>query len=129
MERKNLCAQIPITLHQRVTQGKEASDCQTLGDYISEVLTAYYDYIEHKGESSMNGTKTLAFQISEELFQRIKDHLSYESNRTGKKLTQRDFVLGLIERALAEAEAARNTATLPSGEDIPAAGEQEQKTE
>lgn len=129
MERKNLCAQIPITLHQRVIQGKEASDCQTLGDYISEVLTAYYDYIEHKGESSMNGTKTLAFQISEELFQRIKDHLSYESNRTGKKLTQRDFVLGLIEQALAEAEAARNTATLPSGEDIPAAGEQEQKTE
>lgn len=47
MERKNLCAQIPITLHQRVTQGKEASDCQTLGDYITEVLTAYYDYIEH----------------------------------------------------------------------------------
>ena len=46
MERKNLCAQIPITLHQRVAQGKEASDCQTLGDYITEVLTAYYDYIE-----------------------------------------------------------------------------------
>ena len=129
MERKNLCAQIPITLHQRVAQGKEASDCQTLGDYITEVLTAYYDYIEHKGESRMNGTKTLAFQISEELFQRIKDHLSYESSRTGKKLTQRDFVLGLIEQALAEAEAARNTATPPSGEDIPAAGEQEQKTE
>ncbi len=42
MERKNLCAQIPITLHQRVAQGKEASDCQTLGDYITEVLTAYY---------------------------------------------------------------------------------------
>ena len=129
MKRKNLCAQIPITLHQRVAQGKEASDCQTLGDYITEVLTAYYDYIEHKGESSMNGTKTLAFQISEELFQRIKDHLSYESNRTGKKLTQRDFVLGLIEQALAEAEVARNTATPPSGEDTPAAGEQEQKTE
>ena len=92
MERKNLCAQIPITLHQRVAQGKEASDCQTLGDYITEVLTAYYDYIEHKGESSMNGTKTLAFQISEELFQRIKDHLSYESSRTGKKLTQQQLV-------------------------------------
>ena len=77
----------------------------------------------------MNGTKTLAFQISAELFQRIKDHLAYESSRTGKKLTQRDFVLGLIEQALAEAEAARNAATPPSGEDIPAAGEQEQKTE
>ena len=129
MERKNLCAQIPITLHQRVTQGKEASDCQTLGDYITEVLTAYYDYIEHKGESSMNGTKTLAFQISAELFQRIKDHLAYESSRTGKKLTQRDFVLGLIEQALAEAEAARNATTPPSGENIPAAEDQEGTTE
>lgn len=129
MERKNLCALIPLDLHQRVSQGKEASDCQTLGDYITEVLTAYYDYIEHKGESSMNGTKTLAFQISAELFQRIKDHLAYESSRTGKKLTQRDFVLGLIEQALAEADAARNATTPPSGEDIPTAGEQEQKTE
>lgn len=129
MERKNLCAQIPITLHQRVTQGKEASDCQTLGDYITEVLTAYYDYIEHKGESSMNGTKTLAFQISAELFQRIKDHLAYESSRTGKKLTQRDFVLGLIEQALAEAEATCGAATPPSGENIPAAEDQEGTTE
>ena len=53
----------------------------------------------------------------------------YIQPKSGKKLTQRDFVLGLIEQALAEAEAARNTATPPSGEDIPAAGEQEQKTE
>lgn len=109
MERKNLCAQIPLPLHQKVTQGKEESDCQTLGEYITEVLTAYYNYIEHKGENSMNGTRTMAFQIPEELFQRIKNHLTYESNRTGKKLTQRDFVLGLIEQALTEAEAARST--------------------
>ena len=127
MERKNLCALIPLNLHQRVSQGKEASDCQTLGEYITEVLTAYYDYIEHKGESTMNGIKTLAFQISEELFQRFKDHLAYESSRTGKKLTQRAFVLGLIEQALAEA--ARSTATPPSGENIPAAEDQEGTTE
>ena len=47
----------------------------------------------------------IAFQIPEELFQRIKTHLARETARTGVKLTQRDFVLGLIERALAEAEA------------------------
>ena len=109
MERKNLCALIPLDLHQKVTQGKEASDCQTLGEYITEVLTTYYEHIEHKGELTMNGTRTMAFQISEELFQRIKDYLAYESRRTGKKLTQRDFVLGLIEQALAEAAAARST--------------------
>ena len=46
----------------------------------------------------------MAFQISEELFQRIKAHLDRETARTGHKLTQREFVLGLIEQALNEAE-------------------------
>ena len=50
-------------------------------------------------------TRTMAFQIPEELFQRIKAHLERESARTGHKLTQREFVLGLIEQALNEAEA------------------------
>ena len=53
----------------------------------------------------MAKTRTLAFQIDEELFQRIKRHLERESGRTGRKLTQRDFVIGLIEDALRQAEA------------------------
>ena len=53
----------------------------------------------------MNGkTRTLAFQIDEDLFNRIKAHLERETQRTGKKYTQREFVLGLIEEALNEAE-------------------------
>ena len=51
-----------------------------------------------------NNTRTMAFQIPEELFQRIKAHLERETRRTGRKLTQREFVLGLIEEALNEAE-------------------------
>ena len=46
----------------------------------------------------------MAFQIPEELFQRIKEYLARESSRTGKKLTQREFVLGLIEEALERAD-------------------------
>lgn len=49
-------------------------------------------------------TRTMALQISEELFQRIKAHLERESIRLGRKLTQREFVLGLIEEALNDAE-------------------------
>ena len=52
----------------------------------------------------MEFTKTLAFQIPEELFNRIKDHLERERQRTGRKLSQKDFVIGLIERALEAAE-------------------------
>ena len=68
----------------------------------------------------MTGSRTMAFQIPEELFQRIKTHLARETARTGVKLTQRDFVLGLIERALAEAEASLAPQEAP--EDSGAAG-------
>ena len=102
METKNLCAKIPLELHAKVRAEQEKSGL-TLGVYITEVLTKFYE----KGESKMNdATRTLAFQIPDELFWRIKDHLTRETERTGKRLTQRDFVLGLIEKALDEAEQA-----------------------
>ena len=97
---KNLCAMIPEDLHSRVRAAQEQAGV-TLSAYITELLTEYY----RRSEKSMEYTKTLAFQIPEELFYRIKDHLAREKERTGKKLSQRDFVLGLIERALEEAEA------------------------
>ena len=52
----------------------------------------------------MENTRTMAFQISEELFQRIKEYLARKSTRSGKKLTQREFILGLIEDALDRAD-------------------------
>jgi len=103
-ERKNLCAMIPVELHQRVTEAREAAG-QTNNDYITQLLIEYYEMKENGGNSTMaNGNRTMAFQISEELFKRIKAHLDRESARTGKRLTQRDFVLGLIEAALDAAE-------------------------
>ena len=97
---KNLCVHIPLSLHARVREEQERSG-QPLSAYITELLTEYYK----REEKSMEFTKTLAFQVPEELFNRIKDHLEREKERTGKRLTQRDFVIGLIERALEEAEA------------------------
>lgn len=100
METKNLCAQIPLELHAKVRAEQEKSGL-TLGAYITEVRTKFYE----KGDVKMNDTtRTLAFQIPDELFWRIKDHLTRETERTGKRFTQRDFVLGLIEKALDEAE-------------------------
>ena len=48
--------------------------------------------------------KTLAFQVPEELKNRIDRYLAAESQRTGKKITLKEFMLGLIERALAGAD-------------------------
>ncbi len=100
---KNLCAQIPLDLHAQVYAAKESTGLTT-SEYITQLLIEYYKMKENGGNSTMEKTRTLAFQISEELFQRIKAHLERETARTGKKLTQREFILGLVERALEEAE-------------------------
>ena len=112
-ETKNLCAQIPIELHNQVTEAKEQAG-QTTSEYMTTLLTEYFKMKKDGGNATMPSSKTMAFQIPEELFRRIKVHLERETIRTGKKLTQREFVLGLIETALEEAE--RNLAeTAPSG--------------
>ena len=99
----NLCAQISGSLMARIREEQEKAGLPR-GEYITQILTTYYENQNRKGDKTMNFTKTLAFQIPEELFNRIKDHLDREKERTGKRLTQRDFVIGLIEQALEEAE-------------------------
>ena len=95
---KNLCVQIPVSLHNRIRRDQEQKG-QTLSQYLTDVLNSNYN-----GGKCMENTRTMAFQISEELFQRIKEHLARESTRSGKKLTQREFILSLIEDALDRAE-------------------------
>ena len=102
---KNLCAQIRLDLHARVCEAREQSGLTT-AQYITNLLIEYFKMKENGGNMTManNNTRTMAFQIPEDLFQRIKAHLERESTRTGRKYTQREFVLGLIEEALNEAE-------------------------
>lgn len=103
-ETKNLCALIPLDLHNRVTEAREALG-QTTSEYITNLLTEYFEMKKNGGKETMaTNSRTMAFQISEEFFQRIKAHLERETVRTGRKLTQREFVLGLIEKALETAE-------------------------
>ena len=111
---KNLCAQISLDLHQKISEGKEAAGLTT-AQYITELLTEYFKMKENGGKTTMaNNSRTMAFQIPEDLFQRIKAHLERESARLGRKLTQREFVLGLIEEAL---EAAERQADSPEPEE------------
>ena len=104
---KNLCALIDLNLHTKVCEEREKAG-QTTSQYITQLLIEYYEMKENGGKRDMtnNGNRTMAFQIPEELFQRIKHHLDRESERQGRKVTQREFVLGLIEEALSKAEAA-----------------------
>lgn len=97
--KRNLCAQIPISLHNRVREEQERRQ-ETLSEYVQHVLTQYYEYEKKGGAAMGKGSKTLAFQVTEEFFQRVKAYLDKHP-----KLTQREFVLGLIEQELERFEA------------------------
>lgn len=89
-EKKNLCAPIPLSLHQRLRTEQEQRG-QTLADYITDILREHFE----GGVRTMNANnRTIAFQVPEELFGQLKDYLA----RNGLK--QKDFILGLIEREL-----------------------------
>ena len=97
---RNLCAQIPVSLHAKVMEEKAALG-QALGEYVTNILKEHFE----GGRTNMNETKTLAFQIPEELDRRIKRYLAAEKERTGKKVSQKEFVVGLIVKALDEYDA------------------------
>ena len=104
-ETKNLCAQIPLDLHAKVWEAREQAG-QSTAQYITELLLEYYKMKENGGNQTLADTKTrtMAFQMPEEMFQRLKKHLERESQRTGKKVSQKQFVLDLIQKVLDEAE-------------------------
>ena len=88
---KNLCAPIPAELHTQLRQRQEASG-QTLGQYMTWLITKFY---EEEGKPIMKGNqRTVAFQVSEELFERFKDYLK----KNGIK--QNAFFLDCIQKAL-----------------------------
>ena len=57
----------------------------------------------------MGKTRTMAFQVSEDLFQQIKEYLARYEQTYHRRLSQKEFVIGLIEQALAEYEAQNQT--------------------
>ena len=101
---RNLCAQIPVSLHDKVREEKDVLGL-ALSEYVSRILKEHFE----GGNKTMTATKTLAFQIPEELDQRIKNYLAAEKERNGRKVSQREFVVGLIEQALDVYEAAQDT--------------------
>ncbi|MEA4986461.1 MAG: 4-oxalocrotonate tautomerase [Anaerovorax sp.] len=94
---KSLCAKIPIELHNRVRASQEESGLN-LNQYVEKLIIEYYQMKEMK-YMAQTQTRTLALQISEELFARIKNHIDKNPH-----LTQKAFITELIIKALDEAE-------------------------
>ena len=94
-DKKNLCAMIPADLHARVRQEQERSG-QTLSEYVEQLIQNYYNMKENK---KMTGDmRTMAIQLPEELFERLKAYLKKNN------LKQKQFIIGLIEDALEQDE-------------------------
>ena len=73
----------------------------TMSKFIEMVIREHYE----KGANKvMEKGRTLAFQVSEELFQKVKEYLDQYEKTYHRRLTQKEFVISLIEQALEEAE-------------------------
>lgn len=92
-EMKNICGKIPLDLHEKVRQEIEETQSSTQR-FIQQVIEEHFS----RGEMGME-KRTLAVQVSEELFGRLKTVIA----KMGCK--QKDFLIGIIEQAIAEEEA------------------------
>ena len=100
MELKGITCRIPLELHNRIS-GEIREMGSTMGQFIEIIIREHYE----KGEKKMmEKGRTLAFQVSEKLFQKVKEYLAWYEKTYHRRLTQKEFVIGLIEQALEEAE-------------------------
>ena len=100
METKGLTCKIPVDLHNQISEEIRETE-STMSKFIEMIIREHY---ERGAEKSMGKNRTLAFQVSEELFQRVKEYLERYEQVYGRRLTQREFIIGLIEQALEESE-------------------------
>jgi len=96
-EMKNICGKIPVELHEKVRAEIEEKETSTQ-IFIQQVIEEHFNRLENKGEESME-KRTLAVQVTEELFQRVKWVVTKEG------IKQKDFIIRIIEKAVEEVEA------------------------
>lgn len=113
METKGLTCKIPLELHDRITAEIRQNE-STMSKFIEQIILEHYA----KGVTTMGKTRTMAFQVSEELFQQIKEYLARYEQTYHRKLSQKEFVIGLIEQALAEADEEFEAAEAAAAEDM-----------
>lgn len=100
METKGVTCKIPLDLHNRISEEIRETE-STMSKFIEMIIQEHYE--KGAGKVMAKG-RTLAFQVSEELFQRVKEYLERFEKVHHRRLTQKEFIIGLIEQALEEAE-------------------------
>ena len=91
-EKKGITVKVDAVLHAQVREYIE-SHGMTMNDFVAQALDNELHPKIQEGQG-MNNTRTMAFQVPEDLFLQIKDYLNRHH------LTQKDFVIGLIKAEL-----------------------------
>ena len=92
-EKKGITVKVDVQLHAQVREYIEAHG-MTMSEFVAKALDSELHPSQTRGGVNV-ANRTLAFQVSEETFERLKDYLSRHPG-----LTQKAFVLGLIEAEL-----------------------------
>ena len=122
-EKKGITVKIDADLHAEVKAYVESQGL-TMAEFVSKALDdELHPKMNMNGGTTMEKMRTMAFQVPEDLFQKIKDYL----NRN--HMTQKDFVLGLItkeiDRDLSARQEAAEAAVTADEQDSEEYGEQD----
>ena len=104
-EKKGITVKIDADLHAEIKQFIEQNG-MTMADFVSQALyNELHPKIQPQEVKNMGPMRTMAFQMPEDMFQRLKDYL-HEHN-----MTQKEFVLGLVEAELNRDQELKNAQT------------------
>ena len=92
-EKKGITVKIDADLHAEVRQYLEATN-MTMAEFVTQALDDELHPKFQKEDTKMENTRTIAFQVPEDLFQRLKDYLRRN------EITQRQLLVTLIEEEL-----------------------------
>ena len=92
-EKKGITVKIDADLHAEVRQYLEANN-MTMAEFVTQALDDELHPKFQKEDTKMENTRTIAFQVPEDLFQRLKDYLRRN------EITQRQLLITLIEDEL-----------------------------
>lgn len=111
-EKKGITVKIDAELHAEVRQYLESHE-MTMAEFVTLALDdELHPKLNQKEESNMGNMRTLAFQVPEDLFQRIKEYLQRNN------MTQKEFMLGLIEDELDREQTERENAAVDDCEAV-----------
>lgn len=93
-EKKGITVKVDAALHAEVRRYIEAKG-MTMAEFVALALNnELHPKLQPQEVKNMGNTRTIAFQVPEEMYQRIKDYLH------NHHMTQKEFFLGLISAEL-----------------------------